>query len=47
MKLLEKIFGNQSAKEIKRIKPIVDQVLALEDEMAKLTDEQLRNKTIE
>jgi len=47
LKLLEKIFGNQSAKEIKRIKPIVDQVLALEDEMSKLTDEQLRNKTVE
>ena len=47
MKLLEKIFGNQSTKEIKRIKPLVDQVLSLEDEMAKLSDEQLRNKTVE
>ena len=47
MKLLEKIFGNQSTKEIKRIKPIVDKVLALEEEMAKLSDEQLRNKTLE
>ena len=47
LKLLEKIFGNQSTKEIKRIKPLVDQVLSLEDEMAKLSDEQLRNKTVE
>ena len=47
MKLLEKIFGNTSTKEIKRIQPLVNQVLALEEEMGALTDEQLKHKTVE
>ena len=47
MKLLEKIFGNHSEKEIKRIIPLVDKIEALEPEMEKLTDEQLKDKTNE
>ena len=47
MKLLEKIFGNPSTKEIKRIQPLVDQVLALQSEMEQLSDDQLKHKTIE
>ena len=47
LKLLEKIFGNTSTKEIKRIQPLVNQVLALEEEMGALTDEQLKHKTVE
>ena len=34
MGFLEKIFGNYSDKELKRIRPIADKVMALEDEMA-------------
>ncbi|NLM49555.1 MAG: preprotein translocase subunit SecA [Clostridiaceae bacterium] len=45
MKLLEKIFGTYSEREIKRIKPIVDQVLALSDEYKRLTDDELKAKT--
>lgn len=47
MGLLTKIFGDYSTKEIKRIKPICNKVLALEEEYAKLTDEQLQAKTPE
>ena len=45
MSLLEKIFGNYSEREIKRIRPLVDKVLSLEEEYAALSDEQLKNKT--
>jgi len=47
MGILEKIFGSYADKELKRIKPIVDQIEALEPEMKKLTDAQLRGKTQE
>ncbi|MFR5072762.1 MAG: DEAD/DEAH box helicase [Bianqueaceae bacterium] len=47
MAFLEKIFGSQSAKELKRIQPQVDGILALEPDMEKLSDEELRGKTIE
>ena len=44
MSFFEKLFGSFSDKELKRINPIKDKVLALEPEMAKLTDEQLQAK---
>ena len=47
MGLLTKIFGDYSTKEIKRIRPLCDKVLKLEDEFSKLTDEQLQAKTPE
>ena len=47
MGLFDKLFGTYSAREIKRIKPIADQVVALEDEYSKLTDAQLKAKTQE
>lgn len=47
MGLLEKIFGNYSEKEIKKITPIVDKIMAYEDEYAALSDEALRAKTDE
>ncbi|NCB29000.1 MAG: preprotein translocase subunit SecA [Clostridia bacterium] len=46
-KILDKIFGTYSSRELKRITPIVDQIDALEDEYRKLTDAQLRAKTEE
>ena len=43
--LLEKIFGNYSDKEIKRIEPVIDRIEELGPEMAALSDEQLAAKT--
>ena len=43
--LLKKLFGDTSAKEIKKITPLVDLIEALEGEYAALTDEQLQAKT--
>ena len=47
MGLIEKIFGTHSQREIKRVIPIVDQIEALEPEIEKLSDEELRAKTTE
>ncbi|MBE6787717.1 MAG: preprotein translocase subunit SecA, partial [Ruminococcaceae bacterium] len=45
MGLLQKLFGNYSEKEIKRITPLKEKVLALEEEYRALSDAQLRAKT--
>ncbi len=47
MGFLKKLFGDYSTKEIKRIKPIADKVLALDEQMAALTDAELKAKTPE
>lgn len=47
MKLFSKIFGTHSERELKKIYPIVDKIEALEPEMKKLSDEELKNKTSE
>ncbi len=47
MGFLTKIFGDYSTKEVKRVRPLCDKVLALEESFAKLTDEQLQAKTPE
>ena len=47
MGLLEKIFGNYSDKEIKKIIPVVDKIESLEAEISKLSDDELRGKTEE
>ena len=47
MSFFEKLFGSFSDKELKRINPLKDKVLALEPEMAKLTDDELKAKTTE
>ncbi len=47
MGLLQKLFGDYSAREIKRIMPLVDKVLALETEYRALSDEALAGKTNE
>ncbi|NLY43111.1 MAG: preprotein translocase subunit SecA [Clostridiaceae bacterium] len=46
-RLLEKLLGSYSDREIKRLMPIVDKIESLEAEMKALSDEQLRNKTRE
>ena len=45
MGLLKKLFGDYSTKEIKRVKPMMNAVLALEDEYAALSDAELKAKT--
>ena len=47
MKFTEKLFGTHSARELKRIYPIVDKIEALRPTMQALTDEELRAKTKE
>ena len=47
MSFFEKLFGSFSDKELKRINPLKDKVLALGPEMAKLTDDELKAKTTE
>ena len=47
MGLLDKLFGSHSDKEIKRISGKVDQIEKLEPKMEKLTDDELRHKTVE
>ena len=43
--ILTKVFGNYSKREIKRIKPKVEAVLALEDKYKGMTDEELKAQT--
>ncbi|KPU26890.1 preprotein translocase subunit SecA [Caloranaerobacter sp. TR13] len=45
--LFKKIFGTYSEREIKRLNPLVEKIESLEDEMKKLTDAQLKQKTQE
>ncbi len=47
MGLLKMIFGDYSTKEVKRITPIKNKVLALEEEYTKLSDKELQHKTVE
>lgn len=45
MGILKKLFGSYSDREIKRVQPICDQVLALEDKYAAMSDSELREQT--
>ena len=45
MGIFSKIFGTPSQRELKRIQPTVDKILALEDEYKNLTEEALKGKT--
>ena len=47
MGLIQKVFGTHSQHELKRIYPIVEHIEAMDPEMQKLTDEELRDKTRE
>ena len=47
MSLFDKLFGTYSERELKRVYPIADSVMALEEEYAQLSDSQLRAKTAE
>ena len=45
--LFEKIFGSYSTKELKKIAPLVKRIIQLEPEVARLTDGELKAKTVE
>ena len=45
MGLFTKIFGTRSQREIKQIQPIVNKVLALENEYKNLSEDALKAKT--
>lgn len=45
--VLKKIFGTKQERDLKRLEPIVSQVNLLEEEISKLRDDQLREKTQE
>ncbi len=47
MGLMQKIFGDLNAKEIKKIEKIVDKIEALDSQMQALSDEELQAKTPE
>ncbi|MBQ7089919.1 MAG: preprotein translocase subunit SecA, partial [Clostridia bacterium] len=45
MGLFNKLFGSYSDRELKRIQPIVDQVLGLEEKYSALSEDELKNQT--
>ena len=45
MNLLKAMFGNYSKREVKRVQPICDKVLALEDKYANMSESELKNQT--
>ena len=47
MGIIEKIFGSYGKREVKKILPLVDKIEALDEDMQKLSDEELRAKTDE
>ena len=47
MGLFDKVFGTRSQREIKKIQPLVDKILALEERYKGLSEEELKAKTPE
>ena len=47
MGLFTKLFGTRSQREIKKLQPMVDQILGLESEYAALSEDALKAKTVE
>ena len=45
MGLFTKLFGTRSEREVKRIMPLVDRILSLEEEYKNLSEEELKGKT--
>jgi len=46
-KILTKIFGSKSEKDLKKIRPVVDEINAYYEKMSDLSDEELKGKTEE
>ncbi len=47
MKIIDKVFGTHSERELKRIAPLVEKIEALRPKMMELSDEELKAKTPE
>ena len=47
MGIFDKIFGSRSQREVKKLQPIVDKIIALEDQYRALSEEELKGKTAE
>ncbi len=45
MNLLKKMFGSYSKRELKRVEPITQKVLALEEQYAAMSEQELKNQT--
>ena len=45
MGLFDKMFGSSSSRELKKIQPLVDATLALEDKFSKMSEDELRSMT--
>ena len=45
MNLIEKVFGTHSERELKLIRPIVDKILGMREQMTALSDDELRDNT--
>ena len=45
-KILKLFVGDKSKKDLKTITPIIDQIHSFEDEISKLTNDDLRNQTL-
>lgn len=45
--LLQKLFGSYSSRELKKIAPLVNQIMILDSQMTALSDEELKSKTEE
>ncbi|HVZ21067.1 MAG TPA: DEAD/DEAH box helicase, partial [Vicinamibacterales bacterium] len=45
--ILAKVIGTQNEREVKRLRPLVAEINALEPAIQSLTDEQIRHKTVE
>ena len=47
MGVFDKLFGTYQDKELKKYEKIKDKILSLESEVQQLTDDELKNKTVE
>ena len=47
MGLLNALFGTYSEREVKRLKPTIEKINSLDESMQKLSDEELKSKTVE
>ena len=47
MGIFDKLFGTRSQREVKKLQPIVDKIIALEDSYRQLTEDELKGKTAE
>ena len=45
MGVFTKLFGTRSQREIKKLQPIADKILSLEEEYKELSEEELKGKT--